>query len=78
MKGNNTVSDSRAFLKGLREIKVKDAPEVRRAIFRILGVRSKQAFTYYAKGKAANLDVLKANQIETLFASYGVTDCWGE
>ena len=73
-----TNTTSRAFNRGLRELKVKDAPEVRKGIFRILGVKSKQAFQYYASGKAVSLDVLKAQQIEALFAAYGVKDCWGE
>ena len=62
----------------MRELKVKDAPEVRAGIYRILGVKSKQSFQRYSGGKAVNLDVLKARQIEDLFRAYGVTDCWGE
>lgn len=69
---------SRAFRKGLRELKVKDEPEVRKEIYRILGVKSKQSFQRYSGGKARNLDVVKARQIEDLFAAYGVIDCWGE
>lgn len=69
---------SRAFRKGLRELKVKDEAKVRAGIYRILGVNNKQSFQRYSAGKAKNLDVLKAKQIEALFAAYGVTDCWGE
>ena len=72
-----SINTSKAFRKGLREIKVKDAGEVRDGILRILGVTTKQSFSNYANGKTVNLDVDKARQIETLFASYGVTDCWG-
>ena len=72
-----TINARKAFRKGLREIKVKDAPDVRAAIFKILGVTTKQSFSNYANGKTVNLDVDKARQIEALFASYGVTDCWG-
>lgn len=72
-----TINARKAFRKGLREIKVKDAPDVREAIFKILGVTTKQSFSNYANGKTVNLDVDKARQIEALFASYGVTDCWG-
>lgn len=77
-KAVTTNNATRAFNRGLRELKVKDAPEVRKGIFRILGVKSKQAFQYYASGKAVSLDVLKAQQIEALFAAYGVKECWGE
>ena len=55
-----------------------DSQEVRAGIYRILGVKTKQSFQRYSAGKAAKLDVLKAQQIEDLFAAYGVTDCWGE
>jgi len=72
-----SINTSKAFRKGLREIKVKDAGEVRDGILRILGVTTKQSFSNYANGKMVNLDVDKARQIEALFASYGVTDCWG-
>lgn len=72
-----SINASKAFRKGLREIKVKDAGEVRDGILRILGVTTKQSFSNYANGKTVNLDVDKARQIEALFASYGVTDCWG-
>ncbi len=72
-----SINTSKAFRKGLREIKVKDAGEVRDGILRILGVTTKQSFSNYANGKTVNLDVDKARQIEALFASYGVTDCWG-
>lgn len=73
-----TTNATRAFRKGLRELKVKDAPEVRAGIYRILGVTTKQSFQRYSAGRAVRLDVLKAQQIEDLFAAYGVTDCWGE
>lgn len=67
----------KAFQKGLSELKVKDLPEVREALYRILRVTSLQGFRNYANGKVQNLDVEKARQIEALFASYGVTDPWG-
>lgn len=71
------TNPNKAFRKGLREIRVKDAPDVRAAIFRILGVKTKQSFTKYANGQMVNLDVDKARQIENLFLSYGVTEPWG-
>ena len=72
-----TINTSKAFRKGLREIKVKDAPDVREAIFKILGVTTKQSFSNYANGKTVNLDVDKARRTEALFATFGVSDCWG-
>lgn len=67
----------KAFQKGLSELKVKDLPEVREALCRILRVTTTQGFRNYANGKVKNLDVEKARQIEALFASYGVNDPWG-
>lgn len=72
------TAPSRAFRKGLRELKVKDQKEVRAGIYRILGVTTKQSFQNYSGGRVKTLDVVKARQIEDLFAAYGVTDCWGE
>lgn len=67
----------KAFKKGLSEIKMKDLPEVREALYKILRVTTPQSFRNYASGKVQNLDVDKARQIEALFAGYGVTNPWG-
>jgi hypothetical protein len=68
---------AKAFMKGLSELKVKDLPIVREALYGILQVNTPQGFRNYANGLVKNLDVDKARQIETLFASYGVTNPWG-
>lgn len=67
----------KAFQKGLSELKVRDLPEVREALYRILRVTTPQGFRNYANGKVQNLDVDKARQIEALFASYGIANPWG-
>ena len=67
----------KAFQKGLSELKVKDLPDVREALYRILRVTTPQGFRNYANGKVQNLDVEKAKQIEALFAAFGVTNPWG-
>ena len=67
----------KAFLKGLNELKVKDLPDVREALYKILRITTAQHFRNYANGKVQTLDVEKAKQIETLFASYGVSNPWG-
>jgi len=67
----------KAFKKGLSELKVKDLPEVREAIYRILEITTAQSFRNYASGKVQTLDVEKARQIEALFLSYGITNPWG-
>lgn len=72
----NTTA-TKAFRKGLSELRVKDVPVVKAGLLEILGVNSKQSFIRYADGKVANLDVEKARRIEALFAEYGVSNCWG-
>lgn len=67
----------KAFLKGLSELKVKDLPEVREALYIILRVTTPQSFRNYANGKVRNLDVDKARKIEALFAKYGIANPWG-
>ena len=67
----------KAFKKGLSELRVKDLPEVREALYRILRVTTRQGFLNYQNGKVQTLDVDKAKQIEALFASYGIAKPWG-
>jgi len=69
---------SRAFRKGLGELRVKDVQPATSAICAVLGVKTKQAFAYYADGKAKTLDIDKARKIDEIFASYGVTNPWGK
>ena len=68
---------AKAFKRGLRELKVKDLPEVREALKKILQVGTNVALGNYANGKVQTLDVEKAGQIQALFASYGVANPWG-
>jgi|GEM_PF-1939949 len=74
---NTKKNPEKAFQKGLSELKVRDLPEVREALYRILRVTTPQGFRNYANGLIQNLDVDKARQIEALFASYGVSNPWG-
>lgn len=75
---NTTTPFTRSFRKGLAELRVKDVPAVKAAIYDILGVGTKQSFARYADGKAPTLDVDKARRIEDLFAQYGVNEPWGD
>ena len=77
MANTNTPNPSKAFQRGLRDIKVKDIQDVRTSLMGILGVGTRQGFRNYANGLVQNLDVDKAKQIEVLFASYGVSNPWG-
>lgn len=76
-KHKTAGAPGKAFKKGLDELKVKDLPEVRQSLFRILGITTMQSFRNYSNGKVLNLDVDKAKQIEALFASYGISNPWG-
>lgn len=68
---------AKAFLKGLREIRVKDLPAVREGLYRVLRVTTPQSFRNYANGKVKNLTYERRDQIEDLFRGYGVTNPWG-
>lgn len=68
---------SRAFRKGLSELKVKDVPAVRARVARILGITTNVSFNNYASGRVKTLDVDKARQIEDVFSYYGVKEPWG-
>ena len=72
-----TVRPETAFLRGLKELKVKELPEVRREIMDALGVTTPESFRNYAGGRHARLDVAKARRIEEIFARHGVSNCWG-
>ena len=74
---NTAKNPEKAFLKGLSELKVKDLPDVREALYKILRITTPQHFRNYANGKVQTLDVDKARQIEALFAAYGVANPWG-
>lgn len=77
MKEITKPNPEKAFKKGLSELKVKDLPDVREALYKILRVTTPQSFRNYANGKVLTLDVDKAKQIESLFASYGISNPWG-
>lgn len=77
MASNTVNNPDKAFTKGLSEIKVKDLPVVREALYAILKISTPQHLRNYAKGKVQNLDIDKARQIEALFASFGVVNPWG-
>ena len=72
-----TPNPGKAFMRGLRELKVKDLPEFREALKTVLGVGTMQAVRNYSKGVVQNLDVEKARQVEVLFLKYGVSNPWG-
>lgn len=71
------IDPAKAFKRGLREVKVKDLPEIREALKGILGVKTDQSVRDYAGGRVGTLDINKAMQIAALFESYGVTNPWG-
>ena len=72
-----TTTPSRAFDKGLRELRVKDVNAARAEIMAALGVNTAQSLRNYARGLKKSLDVEKAANIAAIFARYGVADPWG-
>ena len=71
-----TTITTRAFEKGLREIRVKDVENVRAAIMEALGVNNPVSFRNSARGRN-RLDVEKAAAIAAIFGRYGVREPWG-
>lgn len=69
---------SKAFRRGLNNVRMKDYDAVTAGIMAILGVTTRPALFYYVDGKNRTLDVDKARQIEELFLSYGITEIWGK
>ena len=76
-KTPNTPTPTKAFRKGLREVKVGDVDKVREDLKSALGVTTRQSLAAYADGKRL-LDVETAARIEAVFLKYGVSACWGE
>ncbi len=76
IENNPNIIRSRAFRKGLQQLRVMDAQAARKEIMGVLGVTTKQSFQRYANGKAT-LDVVKAARIAAVFSKYGIPDCWG-
>ena len=73
---NSRDNERRAFIRGLRELKVKDVPACRKELMEVLGLKTRQSMTAYRNGRM-KLDVVKADEIEQIFRKYGVQDCWG-
>lgn len=74
---NNKPTGTRAFQRGLRQLRICDERAAKQEIRNILGVTTNQMLLNYAKGRTATLDVGKALAIQEVFKRYGVTDCWG-
>lgn len=72
-----TTKPTRAFAKGLRELRVKDVEAARAEIMAALEVNTAQSLRNYARGLKKSLDVEKAANIAAIFARYGVADPWG-
>lgn len=70
------TTPTKAFAKGLREIKVKDNNSVRAELKEALRITTRQSLAAYASG-LRTLDVTTAARIEAIFKKYGITNCWG-
>ena len=70
------TTPTKAFAKGLREIKVKDNNAVRAELKEALGVKTRQSLAAYAAGLRTR-DRTTAALIEGICKKYGITNWWG-
>lgn len=66
-----------AFKKGWNQIPRVKTEEVRNAIKEQLGITSNPAFYSRMSGKI-ELKMSEADKVVAIFASYGISDIWGE
>ena len=76
MQSNDTPNPTKAFLKGLRELRVMDVESCKADIMAALEINNPVSFRNYSRG-LNGLDVDKFARIQAVFAKYGVKDPWG-
>lgn len=65
------------FSRGISQLQVRQKKEVEDSIMAILKVKTKAAYHNYRTGRQF-LRTDQAAEIEKLFQTYGIKDCWGE
>lgn len=65
------------FSRGISQLQVRHKKQVEDSIMAILKVGTKAAYHNYRSGRQY-LRADQAAEIEKLFLSYGVKDCWGK
>ena len=74
MKGEKMTT---AFRKGMRQMRMGDWPEAKPRLMAALAINNRTSFINYADGKT-QMTVDKYKAVAEVFASYGVSDCWGK
>ena len=72
---NKKVLDG--FSYGINQLRINQKEEAVKSIMAILGITTKAQYHNYRRG-TQKLSVDKAVEIEKLFASYGIKECWGK
>lgn len=72
---NNNVL--KGFALGMSQVQIRQKKEVEDSIMAILKVKTKAAYHNYRTGRQF-LRTDQAAEIEKLFQTYGIKDCWGE
>jgi hypothetical protein len=66
-----------SFKKGFSQVMQKDAVDVRAEIMTALNITTRSSWSARLNGNVEP-KVSEAQEIERIFAKYGVTDVWGE
>jgi len=66
-----------SFKKGFSQVMQKDAVDVRAEIMTALNITTRSSWAARLNGNVEP-KVSEAQEIERIFAKYGVTDVWGE
>lgn len=66
-----------SFKKGFSQVMQKDAVDVRAEIMTALNITTRSSWAARLNG-SVEPKVSEAQEIERIFAKYGVTDVWGE
>ena len=62
--------------KGWAQVRQCDVANCRKELMQVLNVTTRAAFLQRKKGNVIP-NVLEANNLEQVFAKYGITDVWG-
>jgi hypothetical protein len=66
-----------SFKKGFGQLQQKDAPTVKEKIMNALALKTRQGWWQRLNG-LVEPRISEAQAIEKIFASYGITEIWGE
>ena len=77
IKNSNMVNMNNSFRPGMLQLKWADVPKVRKEIMSVLGITSRNGWSWRLRGKVEPKKS-EVDAIEKIFAKYGVTqNIWG-